>query len=293
MQAGSGGRKALIVSLSGVRRRAQIAEDSHGNPKRSADPRPKRPITIPSYRPPRSRSCVPILPWFCGGPIGPRPDPSCFTPPSSSPSGSSWLRGLSHQLDELALAPAPVADDGRGTPYVVNKSDNICGLDQPRQLTSPAVVDYASLVAATAEYREIEKKKIDPNSSEGITLMTKARARVLKACESVRSSNGHCSVWKRSVAATRRRSRTSPTRSSVSSDRPRGVQSRVTRAVDRSGLLPRSSPRQQALRTLTLAPTRFIPAATSRSSARAASSCTLLDPAPETGMKRRGPSSRT
>lgn len=104
--------------------------------------------------------------------------------------------GLSHQLDELALAPAPVADDGRGTPYVVNKSDNICGLDQPRQLTSPAVVDYASLVAATAEYREIEKKKIDPNSSEGITLMTKARARVLKACESVRSSNGHCSVWK-------------------------------------------------------------------------------------------------
>ena len=40
---------------------------------RSADPRPKRPITIPSYRPPRSRSCVPILPWFCGGPIGPRP----------------------------------------------------------------------------------------------------------------------------------------------------------------------------------------------------------------------------
>lgn len=104
--------------------------------------------------------------------------------------------GLSLPLDELATAPVPIADDGRGTPYVVNKSDNICGLDQPRQLTNPAVVDYGSLVAATAEYRKIKKDKIDPKSSEGITLMTKARARVLKACESVRSSNGHCSVWK-------------------------------------------------------------------------------------------------
>ena len=104
--------------------------------------------------------------------------------------------GLSLPLDELAPAPAPVLDDGRGTPYVVNKSDNICGLDQPRQLTNPAVVDYASLVAATSEYQKIQKNKSDPNSSEGITLMTKARARVLTACESVRSTNGHCSVWK-------------------------------------------------------------------------------------------------
>ena len=79
---------------------------------------------------------------------------------------------------------------------MVNKSDNICGLDQPRQLTNPAVVDYASLVAATSEYQKIQKNKIDPNSSEGITLMTKARARALTACESVRSTNGHCSVWK-------------------------------------------------------------------------------------------------
>ncbi|MEC7232059.1 MAG: hypothetical protein VXZ39_14655 [Planctomycetota bacterium] len=104
--------------------------------------------------------------------------------------------GLSLSLDAPASAPAPVVDDGRGTPYVVNKSDNICGLDQPRQLTSPAVVDYTSLVAATSEYQQIQKEKIDPNSSKGITLMTKARARVLTACESVRSANGHCSVWK-------------------------------------------------------------------------------------------------
>lgn len=96
----------------------------------------------------------------------------------------------------VQIHAAATVDDGRGTPYVVTKSDNICGLDQPRQLTSPAVVDYDALVAATAEYQKIKKDKIDPKSSEGITLMTKARARVLKACESVRSANGHCSVWK-------------------------------------------------------------------------------------------------
>jgi len=100
-------------------------------------------------------------------------------------------------LTEDALpAATPTVDDGRGTPYVVNKSDNICGLDQPRQLTNPAKVDYQALLDATPEAKKIKDDKIDPESSEGITLMTKARARVLKACESVRASQGHCSVWK-------------------------------------------------------------------------------------------------
>ncbi|MEL6716517.1 MAG: hypothetical protein AAFP86_22240, partial [Planctomycetota bacterium] len=110
---------------------------------------------------------------------------------SSTGTGAIQLRSLSSNL-----GPASSPDDGKGTPYVVNKSDNICGLDQPRQLTNPAVVDYDALVAATPEAKKIKKDKIDPKSSEGITLMTKARARVLKACEAVRASGGHCSVWK-------------------------------------------------------------------------------------------------
>lgn len=97
----------------------------------------------------------------------------------------------------VAEASALGVDDGRGTPYIVSKTANICGLDEPRQLTSPAVVDYDALLKATDEYKKILKDKIDPKSSEGITLLTKARARVLKACESVRASQGHCSVWKR------------------------------------------------------------------------------------------------
>lgn len=109
--------------------------------------------------------------------------------------GSAHARTLDASATE-AGAEAALPDDGRGTPYVVNKSDNICGLDEPRQLTKPAVVSYDTLLAATAEVKKIKKDKIDPKSSEGITLMTKARSRVLKACESVRQSGGYCSVWK-------------------------------------------------------------------------------------------------
>lgn len=87
-------------------------------------------------------------------------------------------------------------DDGRGTPFIVLKSDNICGLDEPRQLATPARVDYDVLLEETPEVKEIRRDKIDITSSKGITLMTKARSRVLKACESVRIDNGYDSIWK-------------------------------------------------------------------------------------------------
>ena len=106
---------------------------------------------------------------------------------------------LAATLDRADGQPATVltlADDGRGTPYVVSKADNICGLDEPRQITSPAKVDYDALLEDTAEVRELRRNGIDPNSSKGITLMTKARSRVLKACETVRTESGYDSVWK-------------------------------------------------------------------------------------------------
>ena len=119
------------------------------------------------------------------------------TPVDQVDPGSSDQQLAARCIEQRQLSTGPVADDGRGTPYIVEKSDNICGLDEPRQLTDPAVVDYDALLKATPEYKKIEKDKIDPKSSEGITLLTKARARVLKACESVRASKGHCSVWKK------------------------------------------------------------------------------------------------
>ena len=96
-------------------------------------------------------------------------------------------------IEEMAIGGR---DDGRGTPYHVNKADNICGLDRPAQLTNPALVNYGALLSATPEVKKIAKDKIDPTSAEGITLTAKARSRVLSACESVRQSGGYCSVWK-------------------------------------------------------------------------------------------------
>lgn len=100
------------------------------------------------------------------------------------------------RVDPVAASSSEPDDDGRGTPFKVKKEDNICGLDEPRQLTRPAKVDYDALVDETPEAKTVKAKKIDPNSAKGIELMTKARSRVLTACESVRSAKNHCSVWK-------------------------------------------------------------------------------------------------
>lgn len=88
------------------------------------------------------------------------------------------------------------ADDGRGTPYVVDKSDNICGIGEPRALTNPSKVDYDALLGTTPEVKRIKRKRIDPESAEGIKLMTTARRKVLSACESVREELGYDSVWR-------------------------------------------------------------------------------------------------
>lgn len=90
----------------------------------------------------------------------------------------------------------PIGDDGRGTPYKVSRADSICGLDEPRALSNPAKVDYDAVLAATDEVKEIKKKRIDPDSAKGIKLMTEARRKVLAACETVRTDQGYCSIWK-------------------------------------------------------------------------------------------------
>ncbi len=91
-----------------------------------------------------------------------------------------------------ATSPASEAT----SPWIVDRADNICGLDDPRMLSKPARVDYDALLRATPEMKKMRDEKIDPNSSEGIQLRQAAVDRVLKACEKVRQSGGHCSVWK-------------------------------------------------------------------------------------------------
>jgi hypothetical protein len=83
-----------------------------------------------------------------------------------------------------------------GTGWIVDKADNICGLDDPKMLSKPAKVDYDTLLRATAEMKKIKDDKIDPNSPQGIQLRQAAATRVQKAAEKVRTTDGYCSVWK-------------------------------------------------------------------------------------------------
>lgn len=127
--------------------------------------------------------------------------------PEASAPGAQSVRTIGIVAEAATDPEATLPDDGRGTPFVVLKVDNICGLDEPRQLTTPAKVDYDALLEETAEVRELKRNGIDPTSSKGITLMTKARSRVLKACETVRTELGYDSVWK---SISRRDSRSVP-----------------------------------------------------------------------------------
>ena len=80
--------------------------------------------------------------------------------------------------------------------WICDRSDNICGLDDPRMLSKPCKVDYDALLKATPEMKKITNDKIDPNSSEGLNLRQKAVDRIREKAEAVRTANGYCSVWK-------------------------------------------------------------------------------------------------
>lgn len=99
-----------------------------------------------------------------------------------------------------ATANAPVADAPRSlavfSGWQVDKSDNICGLDDARQLSNPVVVSYDRLLAATPEMKRMKDEKIDANSSEGIQLRQKAVDRIREKCDALRVQKGYCSVWK-------------------------------------------------------------------------------------------------
>jgi len=83
-----------------------------------------------------------------------------------------------------------------GRDWIAKPADNICGLRDPNQLSSPALVDFRVCLDATPEVRRMREQNIDPASPKGIQLHSEAVNRVTAACEAVRMANGHCSVWK-------------------------------------------------------------------------------------------------
>jgi hypothetical protein len=74
--------------------------------------------------------------------------------------------------------------------------DNICGLRDLAQLSSPAKVDFERCLVATPELKRMKKEGIRPQSPEGIQLRTEAVDRVTRAANLVREAGGYCSVWK-------------------------------------------------------------------------------------------------
>ncbi len=98
----------------------------------------------------------------------------------------------SHALPGLANATLAKANRD----WIAKSTDNVCGLKEASQVSNPAVVDWQSLLEATPEVRKLRSEKIAEDSPEGIQLLTEASNRVTQACESLRTSQGHCSVWK-------------------------------------------------------------------------------------------------
>ncbi len=81
--------------------------------------------------------------------------------------------------------------------WIVESGDNVCGVNDARQISNPAKVSYRSLLSDTPELKEMKKKGIDKDSPEGQILHNKGVDRVRKAAKSVMTAKGHCSVWKK------------------------------------------------------------------------------------------------
>jgi hypothetical protein len=101
-----------------------------------------------------------------------------------------------HAGSDLAGAAGGADVAAAASGWICDRADSICGLDDPKMLSSPAKVDYDALYKSTAEYKKIRDDKIDPNSSEGIQLRQRAVDRIREKTESIRSQKGYCSVWK-------------------------------------------------------------------------------------------------
>ncbi len=100
------------------------------------------------------------------------------------------------RAERIAPVPGPVSIAEEAQTWIAEKSDNICGLSDPKKLSNPAKVDYDALLKATAEMKKLEKEGIDPDSPQGKQLRKEATDKVTKASEKIRKKQGHCSVWK-------------------------------------------------------------------------------------------------
>lgn len=81
--------------------------------------------------------------------------------------------------------------------FIADPIDCIVGVDVPRRLTNPARIDHAGVLEKTPSMREMRRKRIAPDSAEGIILRAQAESLVTEACTVVMHKLGHDSIWKR------------------------------------------------------------------------------------------------
>ncbi|MBL8801761.1 MAG: hypothetical protein JNN27_07185 [Planctomycetes bacterium] len=117
-------------------------------------------------------------------------------PPAAQSGDGSTGSGCGGRVHcEVALIEA-APDCLPGRDWSAKAEDNICGLRDLAQVSSPVVIDFQACLDATPEMKKIKAEKIDPKSPDGIRLTTEATNRVTQACEAVQKANGYCSVWK-------------------------------------------------------------------------------------------------
>ena len=99
----------------------------------------------------------------------------------------------------VVLSNIPLSGDGDDglALYVADPVDCVVGLDQPRQLQNPAHVDHPRALEATPPVREMRRRRIDPDSAEGIILRSRGEGLVRQACQVVMDEEGFDSVWRR------------------------------------------------------------------------------------------------
>ena len=96
----------------------------------------------------------------------------------------------------LSMSSATAQEAAGSAPWRAEAQDNICGVSNPRQVTNPAVVDYAKVLKATPEMQDLVARGIDPQSAEGQILRQRAVDHVGRVSSKVMRRNGHCSIWK-------------------------------------------------------------------------------------------------
>ncbi len=106
-------------------------------------------------------------------------------------SANLCVRGVAHGDASAQFSVQAVTQT-----WICDRTDNICGLDDPKMLSKPCKVDYDALLKATPEMKKIVNDKIDPNSSEGIQLRQKAVDRIRDKADAIRQAQGYCSCWK-------------------------------------------------------------------------------------------------